>query len=96
MTVFQQMLAFRLEQPRLSLLQVNCENSDFVNYSGNCKNSYLLIGSEYDQDCYYGYFLYNSSDSMDCDYCFYCELCYDCVDCHECYNCIGCQDCKSS
>jgi hypothetical protein len=94
--IFDRMMELRLQQPRVALMQVNCENSDFVNYSGNCKNSYLLIGSEHDQDCYYGYFLYNSTDCVDCDYCFYCELCYDCVDCHECYNCIGCQDCKNS
>lgn len=96
MTVFQQLLDLRKTQPRLALLQVNCENSDYVNYSGNTKNCYMLIGSEYDQDCYYGYFLYDSRDCVDCDYCFNAELCYDCVDCHDCYNCIGSQDCRSS
>src|SRR3989338_7058240 len=96
MTILQQLLNLRKTQPRLSLIQVNCENSDYVNYSGNTKNSYMLIGSEYDQDCYYGYFLYDSRDCTDCDYCFNCELCYDCVDCHDCYSCMRCQDCKSS
>lgn len=96
MTVLQDLEALRLQQPRIALLQVNCENSPYVNYSGNSKNCHMLIGSEYDQDCYYGYFLYNSQDSVDCDYCFYCELCYDCVDCHRCYNCKACQDCKDS
>ncbi len=96
MSILQQMIEARDKQPRVGLLYVNCENSEFVNYSGNTKNCYLLIGSEYDEDCYYGYFLYNSEDCTDCDYCFYCRLCYDCVDCHECYQCHGCQDCKSS
>lgn len=96
MTVFQQLLELRKIQPRLSLIQVNCENSDYVNYSGNTKNCYMLIGSEYDQDCYYGYFLYDSRNCLDCDYCFNCELCYDCVDCHDCYHCFGSQDCKNS
>lgn len=96
MTVLDTFQALRAQQPLLALMQVNCENSPYVNYSGNTKNCHMLIGSEYDQDCYYGYFLYNSQDSVDCDYCFYCELCYDCVDCHRCYNCKSCQDCKDS
>ncbi len=96
MSVLAQMEQLRLKHPRVALLYVNCQNSEFVNYSGNCKNCYLLIGSEYDQDCYYGYFLYNSEDCVDCDYCFYCRICYDCVDCHECYECQSCQDCWTS
>lgn len=94
MSIFQQLEQLRSQHPRIALMQVNCENSPYVNFTGNSKNCYLLIGSEYDQDCYYGYFLYNSQDSVDCDYCFNCELCYDCVDCHRCYNCQSCQDCK--
>lgn len=77
-------------------MQVNCENSPYVNYTGNSKNCHMIIGSEHDQDCYYGYFLYNSQDCVDCDYCFHCELCHDCLDCHRCYNCRSCQDCKDS
>lgn len=85
----------RAKQPRVGLLAVRCENSPYVSYSGNCKNSYLLSGSEYDENCYYGFWLYNSKDSTDCDYCKKCELCYDCVDCIECYNTNHSQDCTS-
>ncbi|HCW32059.1 MAG: hypothetical protein UT36_C0008G0021 [Candidatus Peregrinibacteria bacterium GW2011_GWF2_39_17] len=96
MNYLKYMQELQFKHPRMSILQVNCENSPYVNYTGNSKNCYLLVGSEYDQDCYYGYFLYNSEDCVDCDYCFYCQLCYDCVDCHQCYDCRKCQDCKNS
>ncbi|OGJ42120.1 hypothetical protein A3B60_00590 [Candidatus Peregrinibacteria bacterium RIFCSPLOWO2_01_FULL_39_12] len=82
----------RLLQPKMALVSINNENSPYVSYSGNLKNCYLLCGSEYDENCYYGFWLYDSRDSADCDYCQKCELCYDCVDCIECYNVNFSQD----
>lgn len=92
MSYIKQMEELRLTLPRVGLLAVNCENSPYVSYSGNVKNCHLLCGSEFDEDCYYGFWLYDSRDSVDCDYCQKCELCYDCVDCIECYNVQHCQD----
>ena len=82
----------RLIQPKMALVSINNENSPYVSYSGNLKNCHLLCGSEYDENCYYGFWLYDSRDSADCDYCQKCELCYDCVDCIECYNVNFSQD----
>ncbi len=92
MSYIKKMEELRLTVPRISLVAVNCENSPYVSYSGNVKNSYLLYGSEYDENCYYGFWLYDSTDCTDCDYCQKCELCYDCVDCIECYNVNHSQD----
>lgn len=85
-----------MEQPRVALVTINCTNCPYVSYSGNLKNCHLLSGSEYDENCYYGFWLYNSKDSVDCDYCNKCELCYDCLDCIECYNVHHSQDCTNS
>jgi len=96
MKIYEKLCALQNKQPRLGLVAINCENSPFVAYSGNLKSCYLQTGSEYDEDCYYGFWLYNSKDCVDCAYCDKCELCYDCVDCQDCYNCKGCQDCSNT
>lgn len=90
----------RLKAPRQGLVAVRNENSPFVSYCGNMKNCYMVSGSEFDEDCYYGFFLYNSKDSVDVAYCTDCTLCYDCVDCQGCYNSnhsqdsVNCTDCQ--
>lgn len=100
MSYIKKMEELRLTVPRVGLLAVNCENSPYVSYSGNLKNCHMLSGSEFDEDCYYGFWLYDSNTSVDCDYCQKCELCYDCLDCIECYNvnhsqdCTNCTDCE--
>lgn len=92
MSYIKKMEEVRLLQPRMALVSINNENSPYVSYSGNLKNCHLLCGSEYDENCYYGFWLYDSRDSTDCDYCQKCELCYECVDCIECYNVNFSQD----
>lgn len=100
MSYLQQMEKLRLQVPKMGLVAVRCENSPYVSYSGNLKNCHMLCGSEHDEDCYYGFWLYDSTSSTDCDYCQKCEMCYDCVDCVECYNvnysqdCVNCTDCE--
>ncbi|MBI2634176.1 hypothetical protein HYW82_00715 [Candidatus Peregrinibacteria bacterium] len=99
MSYLKKMEEVRLAAPKMALVAVNCENSPYVSYCGNLKNCHLLCGSEFDQDCYYGFWLYDSEDCTDCDYCQKCRLCYDCVDCIDCYNvnhsqdCVNCTDC---
>jgi len=93
MSYLKKMYDLRLKQPRLGQMFVRCENSPYVSYSGNMKNCYLCSGSEFDEDCYYSFFIYNSKDSVGCDYCRECTLCYDCVDCRGCYNTNYSQDC---
>lgn len=95
MSYLKQMIELRLKEPRQGLVAVRNENSPYVSYSGNMKNCYLVSGSEYDEDCYYSFFLYNSKDTCDCAYTFDCTLCYDCLDCHGCYNTNYSQDCKN-
>ncbi|MFH1012404.1 MAG: hypothetical protein V1760_01520 [Candidatus Peregrinibacteria bacterium] len=81
--------------PRISLLRVNSENSDYCNFVGDVKNSYLIFGPVYSEDCYYGspYYSKNCVDTLvlrDC------EVCYECIDCRKLYHCFYCQDCNHS
>lgn len=81
--------------PQLSLSVWNSENSDFCNYIGHVKNSYLIFGSVYSEDCYYGS-PYYSKQCVDTLVVRECEWCYECVDCRKLYECFYCQDCHSS
>jgi hypothetical protein len=92
MSYLQKMIDVRLKCPRQGLVAVRCEGSPYVSYSGNMKNCYICSGSEYDEDCFYSFFLYNSKDCNGCDYCRECTLCYDCLDCKGCYNLNFSQD----
>ncbi len=91
----EQFIALQKEVPRAGLLNNHCENSDYCNFTGDVKNSYLIFGSVYSEDCYYGspYYSKNCVDTLvlrDC------ELCYECIDCRNLYNCKYCQDCSHS
>lgn len=92
---FQQFHELMKVVPRIALLNVNGENSDYCNFTGDVKNSYLIFGSVYSEDCYYGspYYSKNCVDTLvlrDC------ELCYECIDCRNLYNCLYCQDSNKS
>lgn len=92
---FEQFQELMQSVPRSALLNVNSVNSDYCNFTGDVKNSYLIFGSVYSEDCYYGspYYSKNCVDTLvlrDC------ELCYECIDSRKLYNCMYCQDCNSS
>lgn len=92
---FEQFSDLTKSTPRIALLNVNSVNSDYCNFTGDVKNSYLIFGSVYSEDCFYGspYYSRNCVDTLvlrDC------ELCYECIDCRKLYNCFYCQDCNNS
>jgi len=62
--------------PQLSLSVWNSENADYCNYIGHVKSSYLIFGSVYSEDCYYGS-PYYSSDCLDTLVVRECEQCYE-------------------
>lgn len=79
----------------LNVAYTKMENSDFNNYSGNLKNCYLLIDSDYNKDCQYCYTVNKSRDVFDSLKINECELCYECIDCTNCYNLKYSQNCRS-
>lgn len=92
---FEQFMELMKVVPRIALLNVNSQNSEYCNFTGDVKNSYLIFGSVYSEDCYYGS-PYYSKNCVDTLVLRECELCYECIDCRKLYNCLFCQDCNNS
>ncbi len=92
---FTQFQELQSQVPQLALSVRNSENSDYCSFVGNVKNCYLIAGSVYSEDCYYGS-PYYSRDCIDTLVIRECEDCYECVDCRKLHGCLYCQDCHSS
>jgi len=82
--------------PRLALTNKKQENSEYCNQSESLKNSYLLFGSIYSEDCLYGTRVLNSKDCVDCLWIDKCERCYEAVDCKQCSNLQYCWNCTDT
>jgi len=95
-TFFKQFLKLRNKIPRISLLNINGVNSDYVNNSEDNKNCYLLFAAQKNEDCLYGRLVYRSHFIVDSDFVQDSELCYDSIDCRNCYNCLVCDNCETS
>ncbi|MBI1812941.1 hypothetical protein HY285_05715 [Candidatus Peregrinibacteria bacterium] len=94
-TFFEQFGELQRRVPQLSLSVWNSQNSDYCNYVGNVKDSYLIFGSVYSEDCFYGS-PYYSKNCVDTLVVRECERCYECIDCRKLYECFYAQDCHSS
>lgn len=92
---FEQFDELLREVPIMARAVASNENCDYVNNVGYCKNCYLIAGASYNEDCFYGNFLYGSKDCMDICNLTDCELCYECVDCKNCYNVRFSQHCEN-
>jgi len=95
-TFFEQILELKRTTPVQALsLQGNMKNSDYVHQAGSCKNCYLIMHADFNEDCYYGYGFKNNVSCVDGFYNLHCELCYEGVDVHKSYGLISCQDCQN-
>lgn len=91
--------------PRINLINTEHENSEYCNFSWRNKNCYMLDTSGYNENCFYGSRLFNSSSCIDCFWLNDCDLCYEswfCIQCFKCFrcfnvvnssNCYACVDC---
>jgi len=88
---FEQFDELQREVPQLAASIGNSENSSFCNYVGHVKNCYLIFGSVYSENCYYGspYYSHNCIDTLVVREC---EECYECTDCRKLHSCFYCQD----
>ncbi len=91
---FEQFQELLMQVPKIALSTEKLENSDYVNYSGWVKNSYLVFISGYDEDCYYSHGIRYSEHSVDCSYSQYLNNCYSVSDSLECSFCHYLQDSK--
>jgi len=92
---FEQFDELQKKVPMIALHTVNNQNSQYVNYTGECKDCYMIFGPVYSEDCLYGspYYSKNCIDSLlvrDS------QFCYQCITCEKCYQCFFSQDCVNS
>lgn len=94
---FDQLKELYNRAPRLSVMNRNCENTEYGNYVFANKNCYLISGSHYNEDCLYGVASTRNRDCIDFMRILDCELCYQCITCANCNRCISlrhCTDCN--
>lgn len=72
--------------PHMNIVNSQCENTDYCNFSYQSRNCYLVSGNIANESCCYGHIVWQSRDCLDCLYVYRSELCYDCVDCVGCYD----------
>jgi len=87
----------------------NSHNSEFVNQTGNMKNSYLMFSCMDSENCYYGHRVFNCVYCVDCSVVNDSQNCYECIngrklykcffsqnvkDCSDCYFLFDCEGCK--
>ena len=82
--------------PHIPLLIGNCENSEYTNYSLENKNCYMISAADYNEDCYYSGYIFNSKDCIDSLFITGCELCAYCSDCESCYGSTHLEHCKNT
>lgn len=81
--------------PRMSIINAQCENTDYCNMSSRSRNCYLVFGNVDSEDCAYGHIVWQSKDCYDCLYCFRCQFCYECIDCVGCHTTFFSRDCDN-
>ncbi len=82
--------------PRIALAATaDCVGSEYANNIGSVKNSYLIYGSIYAEDCFYGS-PYYSKNCVDVLVSRHCEYSYELVDCQNLRTSAFCQDCENS
>lgn len=93
MDFLEEFTKLKLTVPRAALFNTKSENSEYTQYAISNKNCYICYGSDYNEDCYYGYWIYTNKDSADISYTYDSELAYECTDIKRCFNLSHCADC---
>lgn len=95
---FEQFEDLMKDVPRLALINVQHENSDYTNYGYMNKDCYLVYTSDENEKCYYGAYIWDSVGCFDCLYVLDSKYSYGCVDCinvYESQNCRMCEACQT-
>ena len=98
-SIFEQIKAVHLKTPRMSIVNTQCENTDYCNLSFSSRNCYLVFGNVFNEDCCYGHIVWQSKNCFDCLYTYRSEHCYECTDCVQCFGIAfsqGCENCSDS
>jgi hypothetical protein len=96
---FPQFRELLMKVPKVALLQLTNENSEFNSYLGMSKNTYMSPGSYLLEDCYFVRKSQYSKDCLNSTFIDHCELVSyslnskNCYDSHNLINCRNCSDC---
>ncbi|MDD2870806.1 MAG: hypothetical protein PHS49_02350 [Candidatus Gracilibacteria bacterium] len=85
--------------PRINLMNVNSENSEYCNMSNYSNSCYLVFGNVKNDTCSYGHIVWECEKCVDCLYVYGCKNSYQCVDCYYSYNImysINSENCNNS
>ncbi|MBI2415782.1 MAG: hypothetical protein HYV33_03920 [Candidatus Kerfeldbacteria bacterium] len=91
---FEQFSELQRQVPRVALANNNSENSPYCNFGDGNKNCYLVTSCNYNEDCFYGFWMVNNSDCGDLAYAMDNRMCYELVDCNNCNQVRYSQDCR--
>jgi len=104
---FEKLQELQLKVPRLAILNVSCENSEYCNMVVGNKNCYLIFGGDHNKDALYGTMCMHNKNSLDLDHSHKNEWCYfmgDTIgnygcrftfDSKNCKNCAFLSDCSN-
>jgi len=92
---FPQLRALQRKVPRMALLNVNAENSEYCNMSWGNKDSYCVFGGDYNDSVLYSILGMHNRSCVECDYSNRNELCYDVFNSFKCYGCRSIVDSKN-
>ena len=99
---FEQYAELHKAVPRMSIVNLQNENSPYTSQTGYSRNCYLLPCSEDCEDCYYGRFLQKCKNCVDCTTAHRCEWCYESFQIEDCCRCAflslsqNCHECYFS
>ncbi len=95
-SLLEQYWEVRKRVPRLALVAMNSENSEYTNMSADNKDCYLLFASENCENCSYGKLIQKCKDCFDNSFLYDSELCYECINCRNCFASTYLQDSQDS
>ena len=79
--------------PKMNLVNDSfCENSEFVNQVGHCKNCYMIFRADTCENTLYSHALLNLQECLDCEFMIESELCYECTNCKKGYRLLYSED----
>lgn len=84
---FDQYAELQLAVPRMALLNAQGVNSDYCNMTIGNKNSYMIFGGDFNEDCMYGTLCMHNVSCVDLNYSNNNSYCYELGDSINCYGC---------
>ncbi len=96
---FEQFKELMMKVPKMGMLHLNNENSEYNALLAFSKNTYMSPGSYLMEDCYYVRKSQFCSNCLNSNFLDHCELMVYSVNCNSCYNCsnlVNCRNCTDS